>query len=99
MSIIHIAGFPVQIGSKYRQRCAWCGAVLIDGDMSCEMVATSDGRRTHGPSKYELGALVDVTINGSVTGSAVVAHEDGAQLPANACVGPPKLRVVSGEKA
>jgi hypothetical protein len=63
--------------------------------MSREMVATSDGKPSRGPGKYEMGALVEVTVDGPVTGSAVVPHEDGAQLPANACVGPPKLRVVS----
>lgn len=91
---IHIAGFPVQIGSKYRQRCAWCDFILIDGDMAHEMVATSDGKPSRGPGKYEMGALVDVIVVGACTQTAVVPHEDGAQLPANACVGPPKLRVV-----
>ena len=95
MGTIHTAGFPVQIGAKYRQRCAWCDAILIDGDLSQEMVP--EGTKP-GLFKYETGALVEVTVNGAVTGSAVVPHEDGAQLPANACVGPPKLRVVSGQK-
>lgn len=94
MGTIHIAGFPVQIGSKYRQRCAWCGAILIDGDMSQEMVSTGDGASPSGPGKYEMGALVEVYTAGAMTQTAVVAHEDGTQLPANACVGPPKLRVV-----
>lgn len=92
MSVIHIAGFPVQIGPKYRQRCAWCDVILIDGDVSREMVSVGDGAR--GPSKYEVGALVEVTRNGPMIQTVVVQHEDGAQLPANACVGPPKLRAV-----
>ena len=91
MSTIHIAGFPVQIGPKYRQRCAWCEAILIDGDLSREMVPEGQER---GQSKYEPGALVEVTKDGPCTMSAVVAHEDGTELPANACVGPPKLRAV-----
>lgn len=91
MSTIHIAGFPVQIGSKYRQRCAWCDAILIDGDLSLEMVP--DGQ-TGGPGKYESGALVEVQKDGPCTVSAIVPHEDGTELPANACVGPPKLRAV-----
>lgn len=94
MGTIHIAGFPVQIGSKYRQRCAWCEEILIDGDMAHEMVATSNGAEPTGPGKYECGALVEVHKDGPVTGTAVVPHTDGDLLPANACIGPPKLRVV-----
>ena len=97
MGTIHIAGFPVQIGSKYRQqyrqRCAWCETILVDGDRSHEMVTTSGSEWSWA---YEVGVLVEVHVDGPVTGSAVVPHEDGAQLPANACVGPPKLRIVGG---
>lgn len=93
MSVTHIAGFPVQIGTKYRQRCAWCEAVLVDGDLAQEMVAAGS---TGEYRPFEIGALVDVAREGPVTRTMVVPHVDGEQLPANACVGPPKLRLVSG---
>jgi hypothetical protein len=91
MGTIHIAGFPVQIGPKYRQRCAWCETILIDGDLSREMVPEG---QSHGPSKYESGTLVEVHKDGPCTQSAAVPHKDGDPLPANACIGPPKLRAV-----
>lgn len=97
--VVHIAGHPVQIGSLYRQRCAWCGAILIDGDAASEMASTSDGQ-PHTPSKWERGALVEVSSWGATTHQSLVAHQDGRQLPDNACVGPRKksrpqhLRVV-----
>ena len=93
--MVHIAGFPVQIGSKYRQRCAWCDVVLIDGDLSCEATAPSDHPHAACPRHYDLGALVEVTQNGACTMFAVVPHEDGAKLPLNSCsVVVPKMRMV-----
>ena len=90
MSTVHIAGLPVQIGSKYRQRCAWCEVILIDGDMAEEMIP--EGQKPSGPVMYELNALIDVDKNGFVTQSLVLPPCD--KLPPNACIGPPKLRVV-----
>jgi hypothetical protein len=84
---IHIAGFPVQIGTKYRQRCAWCEVVLLDGDGANEMVAPgSDPVQRF----WELGALVAVEGNGSWT-----VKDEGERLPTECCGSQrPKLRAV-----
>ena len=40
--MIHIAGPDVQVGAQLRQRCAWCGALLIDyalGQLDYEVTA------------------------------------------------------------
>lgn len=38
-ALTHLAGVDVQIGTQLRQRCSWCGAVLIDEDLSMTAVA------------------------------------------------------------
>lgn len=91
--VIHIAGMPVQVGSEYRQRCAWCGEIIVDGDLAREMVAP--GSERHGPGYFGLNELVEVVKNGGFTGTAVIPHEDGASVPRNCCAAAPlKLSVV-----
>ncbi|MEZ0077383.1 hypothetical protein [Planotetraspora sp. GP83] len=46
-SVVHIAGPDIQVGAQLRQRCAWCGAVLLDYDLSCVAVPEA---RTRGPA-------------------------------------------------
>lgn len=77
-AITHIAGLDVQVGPYLRQRCAWCGAVLSDYDLA--RVAVPEGQNPR-PAMWEVGILV--AIDG--VASWVVDHEDGADLPANAC--------------
>ena len=51
----HIASQPVVIdGCFMRQRCAWCGAILLDYDLS--RMASIDGKP---PAAWETGALVE----------------------------------------
>lgn len=92
---IHIAGFPVRIGALRRQRCAWCDAVLIDMDLRC--IAVPDGQDLE-PRFFETGELIEVVTDGGFTSQTLVAHENGAPLPREACGFPkdelPALRVV-----
>ncbi len=76
--VTHIAGIDVQVGSQLRQRCAWCGAVLLD--YALDRIAVPVGQDPR-PSTWLVGELVEV--DGSW--SAIVPHEDGEQLPENAC--------------
>lgn len=69
----------MQVGSRVRQRCSWCGAVLIDYDLT--RIAVPVGQEPGGPGMWETGRLVFHA--GGV--SYVVAHEDGRDLPAGAC--------------
>jgi hypothetical protein len=76
--VTHIAGAQVQIGSHLRQRCSWCGVIL--GDYDLDRIAVPDGQDPR-PGLWETGKLVHV--DGPL--SRIVAHEDGAELPADAC--------------
>lgn len=77
-ALIHIAGVQVQVGPRLRQRCSWCGAVLCDYDL--QRIAVPEGQDPR-PAMWETGALIKV--NGSA--SFVVEHEEGAELPPEAC--------------
>jgi hypothetical protein len=76
--VIHIAGIEVQVGSHLRQRCGWCGAVLADYALDRIAVPTGQDPR---PAMWPVGGLVEV--DGHV--STVIPHQDGEQLPENAC--------------
>lgn len=77
--LIHIAGVHVQIGDCYlRQRCAWCGAVLIDYDLA--NIAVPEGQDPT-PAVWPHGDLVQVDGMASWT----VEHADGGPLPPDAC--------------
>jgi hypothetical protein len=53
--VVHIAGLDVQIGTRLRQRCAWCGAVLEDVDLANVMVPEGQNPR---PPTWTPGELV-----------------------------------------
>jgi hypothetical protein len=78
MPVIHIAGPDIQVGSQLRQRCAWCGAVLLD--YALDRIAVPAGQDPR-PSTWPAGELV------ACDGSAqyVVPHEDHAELPESCC--------------
>jgi hypothetical protein len=86
--LVHIAGIDVQVGPLLRQRCSWCGATLLDYDLArtvstCDERCRADGCKPehHRPATWTVGSLVEV--DGGASG--VIPHEDGQQLPANAC--------------
>lgn len=76
--MIHIAGPDITIGPLLRQRCAWCGAVLVDYDLT--RIAVPEGQDPT-PATWPVGALV--VVNGP--SSRLVPHVDGEQLPTAAC--------------
>jgi len=77
--VIHIAGVHVMIGDTLlRQRCAWCGALLLDYDLS--RIAVPVGQESR-PGTWPHGSLV--LVDGGM--SASVEHVDGADLPDGAC--------------
>ncbi|PRY35371.1 hypothetical protein CLV43_114289 [Umezawaea tangerina] len=73
--VVHIAGMVVLIGPLVRQRCSWCGAVLVDVDKT--LIAVPVGQDPTPPT-WPIGGLVE--IDGNMT--SVV---DGERLPVNAC--------------
>ena len=76
--VVHIAGLEVQVGAQLRQRCGWCGTMLVD--YALDRIAVPVGQDPR-PATWPAGGLVEVDGNCSV----VLPHEDGQQLPANAC--------------
>lgn len=80
MTEVHIAGCPVQVGTRVRQRCSWCGATLIDCDLARMMVPVGQDPYP-APPTWEPGAVI--AVDGAA--SYVYDHEDGAELPAEAC--------------
>ncbi len=76
--LIHIAGPDIQVGARLRQRCAWCGATLIDYDL--DRIAVPEGQDPR-PATWPPGDLV--AVDGPV--SYAVDHEDGHQLPPDTC--------------
>lgn len=75
---MHIAGVHVKVGPYLRQRCAWCGAVLLDYDLS--KIAVPEGQDPS-PATWPIGELVKV--DGGL--SVLLEHEDGDPLPDGAC--------------
>lgn len=77
--VVHIVGLDVQVGTRVRQRCAWCGAIIEDIDHANVAVPVD---QDPGPCPtWEIGALVAIDGNHRY----VVAHEDGAKLPPGSC--------------
>jgi hypothetical protein len=76
--VIHIAGYDVQVDALLRQRCAWCGGLLIDYDLSRMAVPVGTDPR---PATWPVGDLVAV----DGTASWTVPHTDGDPLPAGTC--------------
>lgn len=82
-ALTHIAGLVITVGGRYmRQRCSWCGAVLVDYDLS--LIAVPIGQDPT-PPHWELGALV--RIDGGL--SCIIpptAGEHGVEdLPDDSC--------------
>lgn len=76
--VVHIAGPNVTVGPLTRQRCAWCGALLLDYDL--DRIAVPAGQDP-APGMWPVGALV--WVDGHV--AAIVDHAGGNVLPSEAC--------------
>jgi hypothetical protein len=77
-SITHIAANDITIGGqRLRQRCAWCGAILIDYDLTRVAVAVVEGEAT-----WPVGGLVRVTGTFPKV-SSLLPNTD--ELPDDAC--------------
>lgn len=98
--VVHIVGPEVQIGTRRRQRCSWCGTLLEDMDLANMAVPVEygpDGEELpwEGPPGWPVGALMAVDSRGvvavegdtalSLAVKSIVEHEDGAVLPEEAC--------------
>jgi hypothetical protein len=84
VTITHIAGIDVtwqgEQGPHLRQRCAWCGATLIDVELRNTAVLIVEGQEPLPPATWTIGALV--TIDGNCATSNM---PNGMPLPDDAC--------------
>jgi len=78
MAIVHIAGPDIQIDTQLRQRCSWCGAVLVDYALDRVMVPVGQDPR---PGTWPVGAMV--LVDGPM--STTVDHDSGRPLPDGSC--------------
>ncbi|HEX6870524.1 MAG TPA: hypothetical protein VF163_05450 [Micromonosporaceae bacterium] len=75
----HLAGPAVNIDDRWlRQRCAWCGHLLIDYDL--ELVAVPEGQDA-APAVWLVGAQVAV-----LHGMSWQVGQAGSQLVDQSCV-------------
>lgn len=76
MSVTHIAAPHIVIDGRWlRQRCGWCGAVLVEDDLTRVAVPTGTDPM---PATWATGELV--TVDGSMSWTV-----SGEQLPDDAC--------------
>lgn len=79
-AVTHIAAQPVQVGAWLRQRCAWCGAVLEDYDLTLT-AGEVPVPALPGPPTWLAGTLVCVDGNRCTS----LDHADGEQVPLDCC--------------
>lgn len=77
-AVLHIAGLDAQVGSRLRQRCAWCGALLIDYELSGLAVPVGQEGRV---GVWPFGKLV--LLDGAL--SVLVEYDAVSPLPDGAC--------------
>lgn len=81
-SVAHIVGLQVTVqGHLCRQRCAWCGSVLVDVDL--DLIALPEGSVNYDPF-WKTGEVLEIESDGFVTRSSIILTHDGV-LPDNAC--------------
>lgn len=55
-TVAHIAGLQMQFGALVRQRCGWCGTLMVDDDLTKMSVPTG---QELGPSFFPAGEWVE----------------------------------------
>lgn len=87
-AVIHIAGPRIQVGPQLRQRCCWCGGLLIDYNLALTAVSIPEGKteetmtdQDRTLATWPAGDLI--ARDGPA--SWIVGHADGAELPDGCC--------------
>ena len=77
---VHIAGLDVTVSDHLRQRCAWCGILLVDQDLTA--VAVPAGTEDRPFPRWPSNALV--VVEGGA--SALLPVPPMGVLPVGTCV-------------
>jgi hypothetical protein len=88
-AITHLAGIDVTFENLIRQRCAWCGALIIDQDLTMIAVRTEDA--DFGFPVWGVGSFVEISDSTFPKMYSSVEPElaqDGVsvKVPENACM-------------
>lgn len=82
--VVHIAGPAIQIDGQLRQRCSWCGALLLDYALGRVAVPVDQDAR---PATWAMDACVAVDGNAQYLVGLVdsVVKPGEKRLPDGAC--------------
>jgi hypothetical protein len=87
--VVHLAGTALTMhGTHVRQRCAWCGYVLIDQDLTRVAVAVEPGQEPGPYPTWEAGAFVAVFDTGGFAGYRIIEVEspEDSRVPDGSCM-------------
>lgn len=92
--IVHIAGLDAECSGHLRQRCAWCGTVLVDLDLARIAYTADTPEEERRPPTWGVGALVavDGPVTWIVDPEPSEVDPTATKLPAECCgLLPPEL--------
>jgi hypothetical protein len=86
-SITHLAGPAITWDGRYvRQRCSWCGAILIDLDMERVMVPVADRDRGVATWPFESFVRVDGPMSSTVDAQPSAQDPGATRVPPDCCM-------------
>lgn len=88
-TVTHAAGASVQFGTLLRQRCEWCGSILIDVDLA--RISVPVGQDPTYPT-WEPGKFVDAVMPDQQGGMQALNDWTEGPVPETSCMRmPPEL--------
>lgn len=91
-SVTHIAGAQLHLFGRYlRQRCDWCGVIIIEYDLARVMVP--EGQTTGTPAMWPVGGLIRVDGHMSAEVESVEDEPGVFRLPMDSCAFNPLTQV------
>lgn len=110
--VVHVAGQPIRVANRTRQRCSWCDACIIDDDLSL-MMSPEPLPEPYGVHVFPVGSFVGVQEVGGMRQTMIIGDErvetgehgsSVIKIPIGFCAEPthverPKLELVSRQGA
>lgn len=85
--IVHLAGLKVSYEAYERQRCSWCGAILIDRDLRTISVQVVPGEEPGPLPFWEVNAWIATENPDNQGGTAwVLEDHEPNKAPADSCL-------------